>query len=167
MADFIEIAVTKTAIRELTSPIADATAFKAIIDAVIQDNPWGCTDYVESNMTVPGIFRNRQAYSQRVLYQDSDGGRAGTVTVKGATIEGTDAATAEIFGDAVVANALVGEPVREAAPATFSCKLRCHDPSGEVYFVTFSRDAVRITSYQDDAILEKVDAWADAVPALA
>lgn len=63
MADFIETAVTKTAIRELTRPIADANAFKAIVDAVLQDNPWGCTDYIESNMTVPGIFRNSQACS--------------------------------------------------------------------------------------------------------
>jgi hypothetical protein len=34
---------------------------------------------------------------------------------------------------------------------------RCHDANGEVYYVTFSREQVRITSYSDD----------DTVPALA
>ena len=37
----------------------------------------------------------------------------------------------------------------------------------KTYYVTFTRDQVRISSYQDDAILALVEAWADTVPALA
>ncbi len=35
------------------------------------------------------------------------------------------------------------------------------------YYVTFTRWTVRISSYQGDAIKTTVEAWADAVPALA
>jgi len=45
--------------------------------------------------------------------------------------------------------------------------LKCHDPNGELYNVTFSRDRVTVQSYSDDAILAKVETWADTVPALA
>jgi len=50
---------------------------------------------------------------------------------------------------------------------TYSVALRCHDPSGETYYVTFTRDQVRVSSYSDDSILGLVEAWADTVPALA
>jgi len=39
--------------------------------------------------------------------------------------------------------------------------------SGDDYYVTFTRRTVRVSSYQDDAIKGKVEAWANTVPALA
>ncbi len=45
-------------------------------------------------------------------------------------------------GDATLAIAMGGEAVRDA----YSCQLTCHDPSGEITSVTFSRDVLRITS---------------------
>ncbi len=59
-----------------------------------------------------------------------------------------------------------GEAVRDAGHETYSCRLTRHDPSGEITSVTFGRDAVRITSYQDDAIRTTVETWADGMPAL-
>ena len=44
---------------------------------------------------------------------------------------------------------------------------KCHDANSEIYYVTFSRDTVRITSYQNDSIRTTVETWADSVPALA
>jgi len=38
--------------------------------------------------------------------------------------------------------------------------------SSEIYYVTFSRDSVRISSYQDDSIRSTIETWADSVPAL-
>jgi hypothetical protein len=49
----------------------------------------------------------------------------------------------------------------------FSTTLKCHDPNGELYTVNFARDQITITSYEDDAIRTRVEAWADTVPALA
>jgi hypothetical protein len=60
-----------------------------------------------------------------------------------------------------------GDAERNNARETYYCQLRCHDPSGDDYYVTFTRKTVRISSYQDDAIRTAVETWADAVPALA
>lgn len=50
---------------------------------------------------------------------------------------------------------------------SFSAVLRCHDPNGEVYTLSLSRTRLTLSSYEDDAIRTAVEAWADAVPALA
>ncbi|MBN1195570.1 MAG: hypothetical protein JXA08_09550 [Methanomicrobiaceae archaeon] len=59
-----------------------------------------------------------------------------------------------------------GSPVRDSEAESYSAQLKCHDPTGEIYYVTFTSDAVRITSYQDDAIRATVETWADTVAAL-
>ncbi|MDK2890587.1 MAG: hypothetical protein PWR21_1219, partial [Methanoculleus sp.] len=48
----------------------------------------------------------------------------------------------------------------------YYAQLKCHDPSGDDYYVTFTRKTVRISSYQDDAIRTAVETWADAVASL-
>ena len=50
---------------------------------------------------------------------------------------------------------------------TFSATLKCHDASGEIYYVAFSREQVRVTSYSDDAILATIETWADTKTELA
>jgi WD40 repeat protein len=57
--------------------------------------------------------------------------------------------------------------VRDVETEAFSATLRCHDPNGELYNLTFSRDRVTLQSYSDDAIRTKVETWADTVAALA
>jgi len=42
MADFVQKTVNKTALRDLTVPIATLTSFNNLIDMVIEDNPFGC-----------------------------------------------------------------------------------------------------------------------------
>ena len=58
-------------------------------------------------------------------------------------------------------------PARDSDKETYSATVKCHDPNGELYLVTFNRDKVTVTSYEDDAILAKVETWADTVPELA
>ncbi len=50
---------------------------------------------------------------------------------------------------------------------SFSAALKCHDANGEVYTLSLSRNRLTLSSYTDDAIRTTVEAWADAVPALA
>lgn len=45
--------------------------------------------------------------------------------------------------------------------------LQCYDANGELYYVTFARDRLIVSSYSDDAILGKVETWADTVAGLA
>ena len=68
--------------------------------------------------------------------------------------------------DDALATAIGGTQSRDTAKDTNSRELKCHDPSGEIYFVTFSRNKVRIYSYADDAVRETVELWADAKPEL-
>jgi len=58
-------------------------------------------------------------------------------------------------------------PYPDRLDDSFSATIRCHDANGELYNVTFSRDRVTVQSYSDNAILAKVETWADTVPALA
>jgi hypothetical protein len=167
MADFVQTGMTKTSVRELATPFVDVAAFDAVIEAVLNDNPFQCVDYEVAGVTLPGVARNRESYTVRVNYEDNEGTRVGTATARAPTVAGFGTAATLIMADTDLAAALGGSAVRDAARETFSCQLRCHDANGEDYSVTFTRNRVRISSYEDDAILTRIETWADTVAALA
>ena len=143
MADFVQTTVNKTALRNLAVPIANVTSFNTLIQSV---DP---------------IVRNREHYIAKVDFLDA-GKRVGTVSLQSPTIAAFDANAAEAMGNTALATAMGGTAVRE----TYYAQLRCHDPSGDDYYVTFTRKTVRLSSYQDDAIRDAVETWADAVASL-
>ncbi len=167
MADFVQMSVTKSAVRELTTPIANATAFAAIPAGVISTNPFGCTSYEVGGVTIDPVTKTRENYGARILYQDDDAKTVGSLSLRAPSTAAFATMKTEILGDAEMTAAMGGDPVNDAERETYSVTLKCHDPSGETYFVTFTRSEVRVTSYSDDAILGIVEAWADTVPALA
>ncbi|OPY48320.1 MAG: hypothetical protein A4E42_00093 [Methanoregulaceae archaeon PtaU1.Bin222] len=167
MADFVEQSVTKSAVRELTTPFADAAALTTVVNSVISTNPFGCTSYEVGGVTMDPVTKTRESYNARIIYQDDDGKTVGTVSVRTPTTAAFGTMKTEVLGDAEMTAAMGGDPVNDQERETYSVALRCHDPSGETYYVTFTRDQVRVSSYQDDAILALVEAWADTVPALA
>lgn len=167
MADFVQKSTTKTAARVLAAPIADVTTFAGIVQSVIDTNPFGCTSQEVGGVTFDPVSKSREAYTARILYQDDDGKTVGQVTARSGSVAGFNAGIAEIMGNAELTAAMEGDPVRDAEHERYLCALRCHDPTGEVYYVTFARDQVRISSYADDVIVGLVEAWADTVPALA
>ncbi|NVO65747.1 hypothetical protein [Methanofollis tationis] len=166
MADFVETSNTRTAVRQIPAPIADIATFEAIVAGVIADNPFGCVEYVQSGSTHPGVERNRESHTLRVNYEDLEGNVVGTVTVKAPDMAAFNAAATAVLGDAALETALGGDAVRNPDADAFSCQLKCHDASGETYYVTFGRESVRITSYEDEAVLATIEAWADEVAAL-
>ena len=167
MADFIETSNTRASVRALASPISDITAFDAIVQTVLDENPFGCVDFVDSGVAMDGVYRGRESYTVRVNYENGEGRTIGAITARSPTVAGFGALATEIMGNAEVATAMGGTAVRDSEREAFSCQLRCHDPNGEDYTVTFTRNAVRIASYTDDAIRLKVETWADLVAALA
>ncbi len=169
MADFVQKTVNKTAIRNLTIPIADVASFDNLIETIIDDNPFGCVGYTGSDgVPVAAIVRNREHYTAKVDFIDEDTGkRVGTVSLQSPSIAAFNANAAAVMGNAALATAMGGEAERNYAGETYYAQLKCHDPSGDDYYVTFTRKTVRISSYQDDAIRNTVETWADAVPALA
>ncbi|HON82473.1 MAG TPA: hypothetical protein PLN56_11050 [Methanoregulaceae archaeon] len=63
MADFVQKSVTKTAVRVLTAPIANAAAIKTIADSVVSTNPFECTSYEVSGVTMNPVIISKQSYS--------------------------------------------------------------------------------------------------------
>ena len=167
MADFVQKTVNKTAVRDLSVPIADVETFDSLIEMVLDDNPFGCVDYTtRDGQTVEGVVRNREHYTAKVNFINDDGKRVGTVSLQSPSIAAFNANAAAVMGNAALATAMGGEAVRDEPHETYYAQLKCHDPAGEDYYVTFTRKTVRISSYQDDAIRDRVESWADGIASL-
>ncbi|MEI7857211.1 MAG: hypothetical protein WCH85_06890 [Methanomicrobiales archaeon] len=167
MADFVQSTVTKSAVRELAEPIADVAAFNTIIESVITDNPFACVAHMTAGESHNPIEKTREAYTVKIIYQDTDAKVVGTISDKYVTIAGFNAGAASLLANTALATAHGGTAARDIENETFSATIRCHDASGEIYMVNFSRQRISITSYSDDAIRTRVETWADTVPALA
>ena len=111
--------------------------------------------------------KTREAYTARIVYENGEAQTFGTVSAKCPTVAAYTANVATVLANAAIATAMGGTVVHETDSDSFSATVRCHDPNGEVYTVGFSRTAVTISSYEDDGIRTKVEAWADTIPALA
>jgi hypothetical protein len=167
MADFVQSNVTKSAVRELADPIADVAAFNTIVQSVITTNPFACVSYMTAGVTHDPVEKTREGYTVKIIYQDTDAKTVGTLSDKFDTIAGFNAGATALVGSAALSAAHGGTPVRDTESEAFSATLRCHDPNGELYQVTFSRGRVTLTSYSDEAIRTRVETWADSVAALA
>jgi hypothetical protein len=167
MADFIETSNSKSAVRELANPIADISTFSAIIQSVIDDNPFGCTEYTEGGAAIPGVVKNREHYTAKVVFEDTVGEKIGTLSIKCLSVSAMDDASAAILADTDLADAVGGDPLRDSGNDTWYCQLKCHDADSDIYYVTFTRTKVRISGYEDDSVRGIVEGWADSLPALA
>ncbi|MFZ1898545.1 hypothetical protein [Methanoregula sp.] len=167
MADFTQNSNVKSAVRKLAEPITDVTAFNALIQSVILNNPFGCVSYMNAGANHAPVEKSKETYTAKFVYQDEDAKKIGSGSENYDTIAGyTSGITAVLANTANVA-AHGGTPAHDSDADTFSVALKCHDPNGELYMVTFARQQVSISSYEDDAIRTVIETWADGVPALA
>lgn len=134
---------------------------------MITGNPFGCIAYSVSGVTHQPVEKSKEAYVAKVVYQDTLAKTVGNESGRYSTIAGFNAGAAAILANAALTAAHGGTPVRDPANETYSATLKCRDPNGEIYMVTFGRDSVSLTSYSDDAIRTRVETWADTVAALA
>ncbi|RPI39294.1 MAG: hypothetical protein EHM53_06250 [Methanoregulaceae archaeon] len=167
MADFTPRSETKSAVRRLTDPLADVTAFDNIVQGVVTNNPFQCVGYNSGGIDHPPVENTKAGYTARIVYQDALAKTIALITVRSPSIAGFTAVANQIVADTSIATALGGSPVRDLANEKFTATLRCHDANGEIYYVNFSRDLVSLTSYSDEAIRSRVETWADTVAALA
>ncbi|MDO8871479.1 MAG: hypothetical protein Q7V05_01950 [Methanoregula sp.] len=167
MADFVQSNVTKSAVRELASPIADVATFNTIVQSVITDNPFACVSYMTAGVTHDPVEKTREGYTVKIVYQDTEAKTVGSLSDKFATLAGFDAGATAILADTALSTAHGGTAVRDSDNETFSATLKCHDPNGELFMVNFGRERISLTSYSDEAIRTKVEDWADTVAALA
>jgi hypothetical protein len=166
MTDFVQSSETKRAVRKLTNPIADVTAFNTIVQSVIQGNPFGCVAYMTAGENHPAVEKTKEAYTARIVYQDSDALTVGTGTHRFNSLAGFTSGATALLGAAAITTAHGGTAAHDTDNDTYSVTLKCHDANGEIYNVVFSRDQVTLSSYEDEAIRTKVETWADSVPEL-
>jgi hypothetical protein len=166
MADFVEKTVTKTAVRELASPIADETAFTGIVQNVVTNNPFACVPYMQAGLNHQGVEKTKEQYTVRIVYEDTNGKTLGDVTARVNSVAGFNAVAALVLADTELTAAIGGTPHRDVENESYATTLKCHDQNGELYNVVFGRESVRLNSYSDDAIRNRVETWADGVPSL-
>ena len=142
----------KSAVRNLANPITDVAAFDAIIQSVILNNPFGCVSYMSSGVNRPPVEKSRESYTAKFVYEDSNAKRTGTGSETYNTIAGFNAGIAAVLANSANVTAHSGTPVHNEEGDTYSVTLRCHDPNGELYFVSFSRNRVTISSFSDASI---------------
>ena len=167
MADFVQNAEVKSAVRTLTIPIPDVATFDSIVQSVIATNPFGCAAYMSAGENHPAVEKTKEAYNAKFIYQDNDGNICGNATQRFETLEGFNTGPTAILANAALTAAHKGIPAHDLENDTYSVTLKCHDPNGEIYMVSFSRTRVALTSYTEDSIRTKVETWADSVEALA
>ena len=167
MGDFVQQSIVKTAVRELTTPIANITTFNTLVAGVISGNPWNCTAYEIGGVAQAPVAKTREGYTARIDYENNEAKIVGYVNARAPSVAGFNSAVTAILADTALATAMGGDANHVADEDTFSATLKCHDASGEIYYVTFSREQVRGSSYSDDAILATIETWADTKPELA
>lgn len=157
---------TKTVVRKLSAPIVDAATFSGIIEDIIANNPWGCTPYSSGGVEHAVVEKVDESYTAKVMYENTLGRVVGESTAEAPTLAAYNAAKTELLGNTALETALDGSAVHNPAGETFNARLKCHDADGELYYVSFTRKSVRVSSYEDDTLLATIEAWADGVPAL-
>jgi len=167
MADFVQSNITKSAIRELATPIASVSAFNLIVQSVITDNPFACVSYMTAGETHDPVEKTRESYTAKLVYEDVDAKSIGTASHKFNTMAGFNAGVTALLAATAVSTAHAGTALHDAENDTFAATLTCHDANGELYMLNFSRTRVTLTSYSDEAIRTSVETWADTVAALA
>ena len=167
MGDFIQNTAVKSAVRKLAAPIPDIATFNSIVASVIATNPFGCISYVSAGVTHAPVEKTKEAYVVKIVYQDNEAKVVGSNAEKFNTVAGFNAGATALLADTALATAHGGVPARDSDIETYATTLRCHDPSGEIYSLSLSRERLSLTSYEDDAIRTKVETWADSVPELA
>ena len=169
MGDFTQKSVVKSAMRKLAAPIADYATFNALVQDILENNPWGCTAYESAGAAKPAVEKSKEAYSATIVYENSEAKTVGSIPVRGPTMAAVNTAVTQITGSAAITTGM-GAGVtasRDASEDSFSCTIKAHASNGELYSVTFKRDSVTVSSYEADSIRTGLETWADTVAILA
>jgi hypothetical protein len=166
MPDFKPKPGTKSAYRTLKIPIADVTEFEKIVQSLILENPLVCTSYRTVRKHYPPVQKVREMYTAKFVYLNAKRKRIGTGLDMYDSVEGYETGIAAVISNMANIASHRGKVKHITAADHFSVLLKCHDPDGELYFLSIARDRVTVSSYNDDGIRKRVEKWTDGVPAL-
>jgi hypothetical protein len=157
---------SKSATRKLKYPFRDSATFSTGIQKILAKNPLGCTSYYSLKRNFPPVIPVRERYTAKFVYHNRSGKQVGTSSEVYDSLEGYETGIASMITNMANIASHRGKVKHLRESDLFSVTLKCHDPSGELYFMSLARDRITISSYTDDAILKRVEAWTDSVPEL-
>jgi hypothetical protein len=108
----------------------------------------------------------RERYTAKFVYHNGNGKQVGTSSEVYDSIEGYETGSASMITNMANIASHRGKVKHLKKSDLFSVTLKCHDPSGELYFLSLARDRITVSSYTDDAIRTRVELWADSMPEL-
>jgi hypothetical protein len=158
---------TKSAVHILKIPFSDITAFDSVVRSLVMNNPLGCTSYMCAKRNHPPAEVVREMYTAKFMYLDPDGKQVGIGLDRYDSVEGYQTGVAAVISNMANIASHRGKVKHLPGADLFSVLLKCHDPDGELYFLSLARDRVTLSSYTDDRIRKCVELWTDGVPALA
>jgi hypothetical protein len=158
---------TKSAVHKLDTQFRDMSAFDSVVRSLILDNPLGCTSYMSVTRNHPPLEIVREMYTAKFVYLNAKGKRIGTGLDMYDSVEGYETGIAAVISNMANIASHRGKVKHIPAADHFSVLLKCHDPDGELYFLSIARDRVTVSSYNDDGIRKRVEKWTDGVPELA
>lgn len=167
--NFTPTSVVKAAVRKFTTPIISAATFDANIAALrAVENPLGATDYQTAGETIPGVAVADESYKATIDYLTPEGKVCSSISLAALTRKAYDDLIAEILASTAITSHYGAGTIADhnAVKDIWNVRLKVHDPTGEGYQLDFSRKSLRLSSYENEAILTKVDTWADSVTAL-
>lgn len=167
MTHFRQKSGSRSASKRLKHPLPDIATFSAIVQDLIMKNPLGCTSYFIKRRNFPPVMSVRERYTAKFVYLNAQGKQVGASSEVYDSAEGYEIGKASMITSLANIAAHRGKIVHLPDADLFSATLKCHDPSGELYFVSLARDRITVSSYEDDAILKTVEKWAGTIPELA
>jgi len=167
MTHFRQRPGSKSASKRLKHPFTDIAAFSAILQDLIRKNPLGCTSYFVQRKNFPPVMPVRERYTAKFVYLDTKGKQVGASSEIYDSVDGYEIGKASMITNMANIAAHRGKIVHLPDADLYSATLKCHDPSGELYFVSLTRERITVSSFTDDAILKTVEKWTGTVPELA
>jgi hypothetical protein len=167
MTHFRQRPGSKSATHRLKHPFPDIGAFSAVVQALRMKNPLGCTSYYAQRRNFQPVMPVRERYTAKFVYLDRTGKQAGTSSEVYDSVGGYETGVASMISNLANIASHRGKIVHRKDADLFSVSLKCHDEGGELYFISLARDRITISSYTDDAIRKRVEAWSDSMPELA
>jgi hypothetical protein len=147
--------------------LPDITIFDSIVLSIKLKNPLGCTSYRSVKKHHQPVETVREIYTAKFVYLDTKGKRIGSSSEIYDSVEGYQTGIAAVISNMANIASHRGKVKHLPEADLFSVTLKCHDPDGELYFLSLARDRITLSSYTDDGIRKKVEMWTDSVPELA
>jgi hypothetical protein len=166
MKQFRQKAGTKSAVSRLKNQFPDIMAFDSIVRSLVLNNPLGCTSYMCAKRNHPPVEIVREMYTAKFMYLNPAGKQIGRGLDMYDSVEGYHNGIAAVISNMANIASHRGKVKHLPEADLFSVLLKCHDPDGELYFLSLARNRITLSSYTDDGIRKRIEQWSDSIPAL-